>query len=284
MAGSNEQRQLEKLKRAFDRVYQQTVEFEGNGEKNTTENGGRQLSITEDFYDSNGTLFENAILLDTDVFDDISPRNWGTELEKLVYKRAGTDPFILPIVDENGNTTILQFAKKSDRVEKTGKSQHRVLDELTTTSDNISKLAVIHIDEIVSVSEENNPYYSSDNDHGWMDKNGWLHRNANVINRTNGKIYNLTIDIAKAEDGRTILYATDGKIKKVGNVDVNSLKIKGSRLNSNFVRTVAQKKPSVKGQNSISKDSTGKELSKGQQDYFKDSKMRDDNGNLKVMA
>lgn len=30
-------------------------------------------------------------------------------------------------------------------------------------------------------------------------------------------------------------------------------------------------------------DSDGKQLSKGQQDYFKDSKMRDDNGNLKVM-
>ena len=46
---------------------------------------------------------------------------------------------------------------------------------------------------------------------------------------------------------------------------------------------VAQKKPSVKGRFSISKDSAGKELSKGQQDYFKDSKMRDDNGNLKVI-
>lgn len=31
------------------------------------------------------------------------------------------------------------------------------------------------------------------------------------------------------------------------------------------------------------KDSTGKELSKGQQKYFKDSKVRDENGNLLVM-
>ena len=34
---------------------------------------------------------------------------------------------------------------------------------------------------------------------------------------------------------------------------------------------------------SLSSDSDGKQLSKEQQDYFKDSKMRDDNGNLKVM-
>lgn len=34
---------------------------------------------------------------------------------------------------------------------------------------------------------------------------------------------------------------------------------------------------------SINEDSAGKELSVGQQEYFKDSKIRDDNGNLKVM-
>ena len=45
-------------------------------------------------------------------------------------------------------------------------------------------------------------------------------------------VFNKT-DIAKAKDGRTILYATNGKIKKVGNVQVGSLKIKGPGQNSN---------------------------------------------------
>ena len=84
-----------------------------------------------------------------------------------------------------------------------------------------------------------------------MDKNGWLHRTANVINSRNGNIYNLTVDIAKAKDGRTILYATDGKIKKVGNVDVNSLKIKGSRQNSN-TDIIPQTPEKVNRKNSIS--------------------------------
>lgn len=53
-------------------------------------------------------------------------------------------------------------------------------------------------------------------------------------------------EIAKYADGRTILYATDGKIKKVGNVDVNSLTIKGSRQNSNFDPNVSQEGDSVK--------------------------------------
>lgn len=75
-----------------------------------------------------------------------------------------------------------------------------------------------------------------------MDKNGWLHRNANVINAKNGNSYNLTVDIAKADDDRTIMYATKGKIKKVGTAKVNSLKIKGSRLNPYFNGSVPQSK------------------------------------------
>ena len=48
------------------------------------------------------------------------------------------------------------------------------------------------------------------------------------------------MDIAKAEDGRTILYTLNGKTKKVGNAHVNSLKIKGSRQNSNFATIIPQ--------------------------------------------
>ena len=95
----------------------------------------------------------------------------------------------------------------------------------------------------------NVPYFTEGGKHQWLDKNGWLHRNANVINKKNGNIYNVTIDIAKAADGRTILYATDGKIKKVGNVEVNSLKIKGSRQNSNYNSSIPQNGGNVKGQN-----------------------------------
>lgn len=271
-AGSKEARELEKVKKAFDDAYRANVK--GKADAKT------QHSLVEAFTDSNGNSYDNAVLLDTDFFDGISPRNWGEKLQEKVNERAENDPFILPIVDESGNTTLLEFAKTTDRVTKDGASNHKVLDKLSSSSDNISKLAVIHIDEIVSVSEENSPYYTNENNHQWLDKNGWLHRNANVINQKNGNIYNLTVDIAKAADGRTILYATNGKIKKVGNVQVNSLKIKGSGQNSNFDTKVAQNGKGVK--RSLS-DSTGKELTKEQADYFKDSKVRDENGNLKVM-
>ncbi len=178
-----------------------------------------------------------------------------------MWTRANDNPFILPIVDESGNTAILQFANPNDRVTKNGKSEHKVIDKLSNSSDNISKLAVIHIDEIVSVSDENLPYFTSDNNHQWLDANGWLHRNANVINQKNGNIYNLTIDIAKTADGRTILYATDGKIKKVGSVQVNSLKIKVSGQDSNFFDSVPQSDENVNTQFSVSEDSEGEQPS-----------------------
>lgn len=232
-AGTKEARQLEKVKKTFEDAFRAET-------KNTAQEGGVKYSITEPFVDSNGNSYDNAVLLDTDFFDGISPRNWGDKLQEEVNRRANEDPFILPIVDENGSTTILQFAGAEERVTKDGKSNHAVNDKLSFTSDNISKLAVVHIDEVVSVSEENNPYYTNENNHQWLDKNGWLHRNANVINSQNGNIYNLTVDIAKTADGRTILYATNGKIKKVGNVQVDSLKIKGPGQNSNLNNSIPQ--------------------------------------------
>jgi len=172
-ADSKEGRQLEKVKKAFADAYR----MESKLQKDT------KYSLTEAFTDSNGNHFKNAVLLDTNFFDGTPPRKWGEKLRAMVKGRASEDPFILPITDENGNTVLLQFAKPTDRVKKDGGANHKVLDELSSTSDNISKLAVVHIDEIVSVSEENSPYYTNENKHQWLDKNGWLHRNANVINK-----------------------------------------------------------------------------------------------------
>ncbi len=238
-AGSKEAKQLEKVKKAFEDAYRQDA-------KNTAEDGGVRYSITEPFVDSNGTKFDSAVLLDTNFFDGLSPRNWGEKLRDFMEMRSSTDPFILPVADENGNVQQLQFASTQDRVTKNGQSNHKVLDKLSSSSDNISKLAVIHIDEIVDVSDADTPYYTTDNNHQWLDQNGWLHRTANVINAKNGNVYNLTLDIAKAKDGRHILYATNGNIKRVGNVQVNSLAIRGSGQNSNSTNNVAQVDSTVK--------------------------------------
>lgn len=240
-AGSAEARKLEQAKKLFEKVYR-----EEEAKINTADEGGVRYSITQPFTDSDGNNYENAVLLDTEFFDGMSPRNWGSKLKDLVYNRSKNNPIILPITDEKGNTQQLQFAKPNERVVKNEKSNHKVIDKLSSGSDNISKLAVVHIDEIVEISEENNPYYTNEHNHQWLDANGWLHRNANVINTKNGNIYNLTVDIAKTADGRTVLYATNGKIKKVGNVHLNSLKIRGSGQNSNYEDSIPDFTENVK--------------------------------------
>lgn len=247
-------------------------------EKSTADEGGVRYSITEPFTDSDGNNYENAVLLDTEFFDGISPRNWGSKLKKLVYNRSNNDPVILPITDEKGNTQQLQFAKPNERVVKNDNSNHKVIDKLSSSSDNISKLAVVHIDEIVDVSEENNPYYTNEHNHQWLDENGWLHRNANVINNKNGNIYNLTVDIAKTADGRTILYATNGQIKKVGNVHVNSLKVRGSGLNSNYEIIISDSAENVKqdGSFSLSAENTTPKKNGGYAVYGEDIMLQKD--------
>ena len=220
--------------------------------KNTATEGGRSYKIVAPFTDTSGVKYDSAVLLDTAFFDGLSPRNWGAKLRDFVRFRAKAEPVILPVEDENGTIQELVFADQKDRVRKTGGADHSVISELSSGTDNISKLAVIHIDEIVEVSEADVPYYTSQDpteNHGWLDKNGWLHRNAYVINSKNGNIYKLTFDIAKAADGRHILFATKGKIERVGSAKVGSLQSRGPKQNSNSSKTVPQTDLDVKRKN-----------------------------------
>jgi hypothetical protein len=236
-AGSTQARQLERVKHTFEKAYR-SPKTSNIGE------GEVRYSIVENFEDTNGIHYDSAVLLDTNFFEGLSPRNWGKKLKEHVESRSANNPFVMPIVDENGNIIRLQFATSNERVTKNG-NNHKVIDELWSTKDNISKLSVVHIDEIIETSEQSIPYHTNDNKHQWLDANGWLHRNAYVINNKNGAIYNITIDIAKTNDGRTVLYATNGKIKRVGNAEVNSLIKRGSGQNSNSGITITSQNGNV---------------------------------------
>lgn len=220
----NDIRNLVKNYSEIENIYRSVLESGGTMDYSAEGNDtGVKYSIVQNVADDSGNEYKNAVLLDTDLFDGISPRNWGKKLKSFVENRAKTQPFILPVTDENGNKQMLEFAKPNDRIKTKSGNTKRVLDKLHTSNDNISKLSVVHVDEIVSISDESNPYYTKgEQRHQWLDKNGWLHRKAKVINSKNGALYEVGLDIAKADDGRLILYTTAGKIKKLGNVQVNS--------------------------------------------------------------
>ncbi len=215
------------------------------------QDGDVKYSIVENVVDSAGNRYDKAVLLDTDVFDEVSPRNWGRKLKEHIEKRVSRNRFIMPVEDENGNMQMLEFAGPNEKMKTVGENNRDVLSELYRTDDNISKLAVIHIDEIVDVSEKNNPYYTDSTKNQWLDENGWLHRNANVINKKNGNIYKLTFDIAKSSDGRLILYTTKGAIKKMGSVNGNSVaeNAKGPGQNTHLSNSISQPEGNVKSDN-----------------------------------
>ncbi|MBE6682430.1 MAG: hypothetical protein E7600_09140 [Ruminococcaceae bacterium] len=158
-----------------------------------------------------------GVYLDTDIFEGISPRGWGKELSKFVYANlSGIDTLAY---DNDGTPEVIHFAKKGERVQKTGtKNFRRVLDELVYAKGNIEKLSVIHIDELLKTSEVVNT--SDEKSHQWLDANGWEHR-LTYVQDVYGRIYEATLNIGKSKDGRKILYSVSN-VKKVDEVPVSS--------------------------------------------------------------
>jgi hypothetical protein len=210
------------------------------------------LSIIANLKDTQGNSYGRAVFLDTKVFNGINTRNWWRVVEANLNNRiqkSGTA--IMFIYDESGNQQILEFARPNERV-----NNHPVLGELYRTQDNISKLSVIHVDEIVDVSADSNPYYTLPTKNTWIDQNGWLHRYAYVVDSLKNVIYKVNFDIAKTKDGRHLLYSMRGKIERIGDADVSSLifEERDSRRTTDSNISIPQK-------SDLSTDSLKKDLS-----------------------
>ena len=301
MAGSNEQRQLEKLKRAFDRVYQQTVEFEGNGEKNTTGNGGVKYKISDLKIDRVNIKFGDTKAEDTVINEKIadlvargkvvplsneSIKKYKESTDWSVYK--GVRQLLRDVLEPNkGISVMFKHGDQGDVAYLTSTG----IDHAVGGPASPNKVAAY---EMFNLLVENAEYvFSSENDeHTDTNKKidgDILWDTFIAVGTVDGDPYPITFKIRSIDaDLRSQIYEMAAK-KETGFSREDGTQENPANAHSSYgtspisAENVAQKKPSVKGQNSISKDSTGKELSKGQQDYFKDSKMRDENGNLKVM-
>ena len=223
-----------------------------NGEKIDVE----KFSIADDIVDDNGTHYGKGVVLDTKIFKNKKPRDWGKILKKFVYDNlAGKQ---ITVFDENNNERVIEFARLNERVKKDGANNpHKVIDKLARKIDNNSKLAVAHSAEIVEVSnfESNNPTHT----HQWLDENGWEYRNVYLINRK-GEIYKATLNIGKSKDGRNILYDIN-KISNIGHGVVFSNGVekidtkRNSLINPNVAKTnVSQNIKNVNEKFSVDKD------------------------------
>lgn len=184
---------------------------EDSGGENT---GGTHFSIVQVVGEKD--VYDNCVMLDTNLFDGIKPRNWGKVLEKFVYENLADKE--LTVFDSEGNKEIIRTATGADRVSKNGKRSRKVLDEMAQVKgDNTKSLAIVHLDELARASK--NSDISEERSHGWLDENGWVLREVYLCDR-NGKIYSATLNIANSRKGQ-ILYAIS-KIKRVDAAKVSS--------------------------------------------------------------
>lgn len=186
---------------------------------NDTINGTKETEIKYKITDIVGQNqnYGKGVYLDTDIFDNVKPREWNTELTKFVYNNlAGKD---ITVFAPDGSAEVISFAKANERVTKDGaNNSHKVIDKLARAKGNINSLGIVHIDELMQTAmtyEEN-----KEHSHQWLDENGWERRRAYMQDK-NGSIYETTLNIAKTRDGRNILYALS-QTKKVDDGEVSS--------------------------------------------------------------
>lgn len=165
-----------------------------------TEDTGNGYSIAE--IEGEKQNYGIGVVLDTNLFDGVRPRNWGKVLGKFVYKNLAGKT--LQTVDESGNEETIYLARENDRVKKDGaKNSHKVLDKLARyTGDNTRALAVVHISELLETSTHENT--TEEHSHQWMDSKGWELRRTYIQDMA-GNIYSATLNIARGND-RNILY------------------------------------------------------------------------------
>ena len=137
-----------------------------------------------------------GVLPDTNIFDGKAQREWNKILQKYVYNNfAGKN---VTVFDKNGNAESIYFAKANDRVIKDGaKNSHKVLDKIARKNgDNIKALEIVHLPKLLQVTQ--NEKTTGENNHQWLDENGWIYREAYIVNHK-GNVY-VTILILQTEE------------------------------------------------------------------------------------
>ena len=229
---------------------------------------------------SNGKKYVKA---DRQVLFGSDPDSWSEQLEDYINGkiRRGQD---VQLIAEDGDVLLLtrtSAGKLSDNHTSDGRTMSDAAFERKAN-------AAAHIDELVEVSSKGKKtVIDKDARHGDMASGGWNYRTAYFMD-FNGKYYKTTISVAEGTGG-SIVY-------NVGHMKEEAFpKIKGSyaekgngprgNTSTNSIRQSndnSQEKSSDKVQSSM-RDSAGRELTEAQQAYFKDSKVRDADGKLKLV-
>lgn len=225
-----------------DQVINDIKRFYSDGEIGGSDLNNFRFSKIPRVVATDGKTYDNVVKLDTNEFDGVSNSQRADHFRDFVYDNLAGEKFTA--YDANGKPHTIEFAKADDTHKKIGsKRPIDTLDEIAEkpsyrTRNKQTQDAIVQADEIIEVSKYDHD--AMDNQHGWLDKNGWEYRTLTIVDRNNN-ILDCKLNVARADDGRFILYEV--KInKKIGQVDISATS--GLPVNSNLSKgTIPQSAP-----------------------------------------
>ena len=223
----------------------------------------------------NGMKYVQA---DRQVLFGNDPKAWSEQLENYINGKIRNHEDVR-LIAEDGDVLLLT-SKSAGKLSSIYDNNGRTMDEKAFER---KANAAAHIDELIKVSERGGKtVLDFGGRHGDMAKDGWNYRTAYFMD-FDGKYYRTRISVALGKDG-SIVY-------NIGEMQERSTpQINGSSGNSGAQRgnasgtSILTDGENVKPQFSLkATDSTGRKLSEQQQEFFKDSKVRDAEGRLKTV-
>lgn len=223
----------------------------------------------------NGMKYVQA---DRQVLFGNDPKAWSEQLENYINGKIRNHEDVR-LIAEDGDVLLLT-SKSAGKLSSIYDNNGRTMDEKAFER---KANAAAHIDELIKVSERGGKtVLDFGGRHGDMAKDGWNYRTAYFMD-FDGKYYRTRISVALGKDG--------GIVYNIGEMQERSTpQINGSSGNSGAQRgnasanSIPTEGGNVKPKFSLkATDSTGRKLSEQQQEYFKDSKVRDAEGRLRPM-
>ena len=268
-AGSEEARALEKVRKVFEKAWRSSPKTDGKTET--------QHSISET---TDGRF---AAIVDNDILSKISTDNWDKATKKQVQKAASEE--LKKFVDGFTINGIEFVGNKKSRAEYTRSNYSEALADknLAAYLDKMRSAAVL--DDVIQVATD----WKNDGKLKYAREDYVDFVRGNTLIKSGDRTYRAVVLAGITKDGKAIfhdvvdVYPEAFEIKKAEpHTTASANELPNSILRDSDGGTVAQEEKKVNRKFSLS-DSNGKQLTDAQAEFFKDSVVRDDNGNLKVM-
>ena len=220
----------------------------------------------------NGMKYVQA---DRQVLFGNDPKAWSEQLENYINGKIRNHEDVR-LIAEDGDVLLLT-TKSARKLSSVYDNNGRTIDEKAFER---KANAAAHIDELIKVSERvGKTVLDFGGRHGDMAKDGWNYRTAYFMD-FDGKYYRTRISAALGKDG-SIVYNI-GEMQKRSTPQINgSSGNSGAQRGNASANSIPTEGGNVKPKFSLkATDSTGRKLSEQQQEYFKDSKVRDAEGRL----